>query len=259
MKILMIGDIIGKPGYHAVHNSIKRIQKDHSVDFIVANGENIAGGFGIQPNHLADLKRIGVNVVTSGNHVWSKKEVREVLQDPAFLRPANYPEENPGRGWGHYTIQNTSVAVINLMGRTFLYSIDCPFKKAEAVLKELPSQIRIILVDMHAEATSEKRAMGLFLDGRVSAVVGTHTHVMTADEEILPGGTGYLTDIGMCGALHSVIGMRKDEVLQRFLTGAPQRLAVADGPPFLFQAVLLDVDDSNGKCRSIQRIREIFS
>lgn len=256
MKILLIGDIIGKPGFHAVHNSMKRVKKEHAVDFTVANGENIAGGFGIQPNHFRDLQHAGVDVVTSGNHVWSKKEVAEILDEPAFLRPANYPDENPGHGWGIYDCKGVPVAVMNLMGRTFLYPIDCPFKKADAILSEIGDRAKVIVVDMHGEATSEKRAMGLYLDGRVSSVTGTHTHVMTADEEVLPGGTAYLTDIGMSGSPNSVIGMRKEEVLHRFLKGSPARFVVADTPPYLLQAAVVDVDEQTGKARSIIRIRE---
>lgn len=260
MNILIIGDIIGKPGRHAVHNCIGRVKTDYSIDFTVANGENLAGGTGIQPDSFKALVETGVEVVTSGNHIWSKKEVKEILgRDPRLLRPHNYPQENPGSGLGLYDCKGTPIAVLNLMGRVFMYPIDCPFKAADRALSEIKGKAKIVIVDMHCEATSEKRAMGWYLNGRVSSVTGSHTHIMTADEEILPGGTAYLTDIGMSGSPNSVIGMKQQQVLSRFLTGAPARFEVSEELPYLFQAVVVSVDKETGKATKIERIRQLVN
>ncbi len=260
MNILLIGDIIGKPGRHAVHNCLGRIKADHSIDFVIANGENIANGTGIQPESFKGLIDMGVDVVTTGNHIWSKKESREILgKDDRLLRPHNYPSENPGTGMGVYDCKGTPIAVLNLMGRVFMYPIDCPFKSADKALAQIGGKAKIIMVDMHCEATSEKRAMGWYLNGRVSSVTGTHTHVMTADEEILPGGTAYLTDIGMSGSPNSIIGMKQQQVLSRFLTGAPSRFEVSEELPYLLQAVVVSVDKETGKATKIERIRQIVN
>jgi metallophosphoesterase (TIGR00282 family) len=260
MNILLIGDIIGKPGRHAVHNCIGKVKTDYSIDFIIANGENIANGTGIQPDSFKTLIDMGVDVVTSGNHIWSKKEVKEILgRDPRLLRPHNYPSENAGTGLGIYDCKGTPIAVLNLMGRVFMYPIDCPFKSADKAIEQVQGKAKIIIVDMHCEATSEKRAMGWHLNGRVSSVTGTHTHVMTADEEILPGGTAYLTDIGMSGSPNSVIGMKQQQVLSRFLTGAPARFEVSEELPYLFQAVVVSVDKETGKATKIERIRQLVN
>lgn len=260
MNILLIGDIMGKPGRHAVHNCIGKVKTDYSIDFIIANGENIANGTGIQPDSFKNLIDMGVDVVTSGNHIWSKKEVKEILgRDPRLLRPHNYPSENAGTGLGIYDCKGTPIAVLNLMGRVFMYNIDCPFKSADKAIEQIQGKAKIIMVDMHCEATSEKRAMGWYLNGRVSSVTGTHTHVMTADEEILPGGTAYLTDIGMSGSPNSVIGMKQQQVLSRFLTGAPARFEVSEELPYLFQAVVVSVDKENGKATKIERIRQLVN
>jgi metallophosphoesterase (TIGR00282 family) len=260
MNILLIGDIMGKPGRHAVHNCIGKVRSEHAIDFIIANGENIANGTGIQPDSFRGLLDMGVDVVTTGNHIWSKKEVREILgKDDRLLRPHNYPSENPGSGLGVYDCKGTPIAVLNLMGRVFMYPIDCPFKTADKALEQVASKAKIVMVDMHCEATSEKRAMGWYLNGRVSSVTGTHTHVMTADEEILPGGTAYLTDIGMSGSPNSVIGMKQQQVLSRFLTGAPARFEVSEELPYLFQAVVVSVDKETGKATKIERIRQIVN
>jgi 2',3'-cyclic-nucleotide 2'-phosphodiesterase len=261
MNILFIGDIIGKPGRHAVHNCLTRVKTDYSIDFIVANGENAAGGIGIQPDIFKNLMEIGIDVLTSGNHIWGKKEVREILgHDARLLRPHNYPSENPGTGLGIFDCKGVPVAVLNLMGRTFInIPLDCPFKTADRAISEVQSKAKIILVDIHCEATSEKRAMGWHLDGRVSAVIGTHTHIMTADEEILPGGTAYLTDVGMSGSPNSIIGMKKEQVLQRFVTGTPVRFEVSEELPYLFQAVVVSVDKETGKATKIERIRQFVN
>jgi metallophosphoesterase (TIGR00282 family) len=261
MNILLIGDIMGKPGRHAVHQCMTRVRNDHAIDFVVANGENLASGSGIQPDSFKNLVDAGVDVVTSGNHVFGKKEVREILgRDARLLRPHNYPSENPGSGLGLYDCKGTPIAVLNLMGRTFInISLDCPFKTADKALSEIQGKAKIILVDMHCEATSEKRAMGWYLDGRVSSVTGTHTHIMTADEEILPKGTAYLTDIGMSGSPNSIIGMKQPQVLSRFLTGAPSRFEVSEELPYLFQAVVVSVDKETGKATKIERIRQVVN
>ncbi|HVM32052.1 MAG TPA: TIGR00282 family metallophosphoesterase [bacterium] len=260
MNILLIGDIIGKPGRHAVHNCMTRVKNDHAIDFVIANGENIANGTGIQPDSFRQLLEAGVDVVTSGNHIWAKKEVREILgKDARLLRPHNYPSDNPGSGLGIYDCKGTPIAVLNLMGRVFMYPIDCPFKTADRALEQIQGKAKIIMVDMHCEATSEKRAMGWYLNGRVSSVTGTHTHVMTADEEILPGGTAYLTDIGMSGSPNSVIGMKQEQVLHRFITGSPARFEVSETMPYLFQAVVVSVDKETGKATKIERIRQLVN
>jgi 2',3'-cyclic-nucleotide 2'-phosphodiesterase len=260
MNILLIGDIIGKPGRHAVHNCIGKVKSDHSIDFIIANGENIANGTGIQPDSFKNLIDMGVDVVTSGNHIWSKKEAREILgRDLRLLRPHNYPSENPGSGLGIFDCKGTPIAVLNLIGRVFMQPVDCPFKSADKALEQIQGKAKIIIVDMHCEATSEKRAMGWHLNGRVSSVTGTHTHIMTADEEILPGGTAYLTDIGMSGSPNSVIGMKQQQVMSRFLTGAPARFEVSEELPYLFQAVVVSVDKETGKATKIERIRQLVN
>ncbi len=261
MNILIIGDIIGKPGRHAVHNCMERVKKDYTIDFTVANGENIAGGTGIQPDSFKGLLDTGVDVVTSGNHIWSKKEVKEIIgRDARLLRPHNYPSDAPGSGLGIFDCKGTPVAVLNLMGRTFInIPLDCPFKTADRALSEIQGKAKVIIVDMHGEATSEKRAMGWHLNGRVSSVTGSHTHIMTADEEILPGGTAYLTDIGMSGSPNSVIGMKQPQVLQRFITGMPARFEVSEELPYLFQAAVVSVDKETGKATKIERIRQLVN
>jgi hypothetical protein len=257
MNILFIADIVGKPGRHAVHQVMTRVKAEHNVDFTVANGENVASGSGIAPEQFHALLDCGVDVVTSGNHTWSKKDVLTILgKDPRLLRPHNYPPENPGSGLGVFDCKGTPVAVLNLMGRVYLYPIDCPFKAADRALNELAGRAKVVLVDMHAEATSEKRAMGWHLDGRVSAVLGTHTHIQTADEEVLPGGTAYLTDAGMCGSPNSVIGVKKELALRKFLLGTPVRFEVSEEMPYLFEGAVIGVDPSTGKATGIKRLRE---
>ena len=250
MRILMIGDIIGNPGRRAVKSLLPVLRKEHSVDMVIANGENLAGGFGITLETAYELLESGVDVITSGNHVWDKKEMIPHMDEGLpILRPANYPDA-PGRGW----LVHGDVMVINLMGRVFMPALDCPFRTANEILKEVGGERPgAIVVDFHAEATSEKQALGWYLDGRVSAVVGTHTHVGTVDARILPRGTACLSDVGMTGAVDSVIGSDPEAVLQRFLTGLPQRLTVATGP-VMMNSVLLDVDVQSGKARSIERL-----
>jgi hypothetical protein len=247
----MIGDVIGKPGRDAVRALLPDLKQEKSIDFVICNGENTAGGYGITADTASELLESGVDVLTSGNHIWDKKEIIPLMDGGLpLIRPANYPDA-PGKGYIH---QN-GVTVVNLMGRVFMASLDCPFRTADALLERLreEGQSKVIIVDFHAEATSEKQAMGWYLDGRVSAVLGTHTHVGTVDAKILPQGTAYLTDVGMTGPSESVIGSDKEAVLERFLTSLPNRLSVADGPCML-NAALVEVDEDTGKASSIERI-----
>lgn len=247
----MIGDIIGQPGRRAIRKIVPDLRSEYNIDLVIANGENTAGGFGITLDTAYELLDSGVDILTSGNHIWDQKEIIPHMDEGLpLLRPANYPEA-PGRG---YLIQD-NVMVINLMGRVFMPALDCPFRTASALLKtaEAEGAPKIKIVDFHAEATSEKQGMGWYLDGRVSAVLGTHTHVGTVDARVLPKGTAYLTDVGMTGPVNSVIGSDMDAVLDRFLTGLPQRLSVASGP-VMMNAALVEVDPESGEAQSIQRI-----
>ncbi len=255
MKILFISDIIGQPGRRAVRELLPSLIEDYRTDMVIANCENAAAGFGVTREIVEELYRCRIDVLTSGNHVWDKKEVLEFVEDyETLLRPANYPDGAPG--FGSVVMPCPSglqVGVINLIGRIFMRPLDCPFKTAEKEIDKLRRKTKIILVDMHAEATSEKQAMGWFLDGRVSAVIGTHTHVQTADEQILHQGTAYITDAGMTGPVDSIIGTKKDAVLERFLKQMPNKFDVAKGDVRL-QGVLITIDESTGKSLGIERI-----
>lgn len=255
MRILMIGDVIGKPGRDAVRRVLPGLREEKNIDLVIANGENAAGGFGLTVDTASDLLDSGVDVLTSGNHIWDKREFIPYLDDVRddglpVVRPANYPDA-PGVG----VIRRRGVAVVNLMGRVFMTPLDCPFRTADQLLDELRNEepTPVVVVDFHAEATSEKQAMGWYLDGRVSGVFGTHTHVGTVDARILPGGTAYLTDVGMTGPVDSVIGSDTSLVLDRFLTSMPQRLEVAKGP-CTFNAVLVEVDENTGRSSSVERV-----
>lgn len=257
MRILMIGDIVGRPGRNAVKEQLQTIRQELNLDMIVANGENAAGGNGITPELAKELFGFGIDVMTMGNHVWDKKEIISYIdKENRILRPANYPPGTPGKGVGIFNIKGTNVAVINLSGRVYLPPLDCPFRMADKLIKEVGEQAKIVLVDFHAEATSEKIAMGWYLDGRASVVVGTHTHVQTADERVLPEGTAYITDLGMTGPLNSVLGVKTDLIIQKFLTQMPVRFEVADGQ-YQFNAVLVEVEDDTGKAVSIERVSNI--
>ncbi len=238
----------------AVQDILPGLRSEYGIDLVIANVENVAHGIGTTTRLADELLEQGIDVMTSGNHIWAHKEIIPYLEnDKPIMRPLNYPQGVPGKG---YVIKD-NVAVINLIGRTFMSSYDCPFRAAEKLLGELGETPKIKIIDFHAEATSEKVALGRYFDGRVSAVLGTHTHVGTIDARILSGGTAYVTDIGMTGPLESVIGDNTDEVIQRFLTGIPNRLVVASGP-VIFTAMLLDIDDTTGKAKSIERIyREV--
>src|SRR5436305_10440215 len=252
-RILFVADVVGQPGRDAVKAIVPALKQELQPHLTVLNGENAAGGFGLTAKLVAELKGAGADVITSGNHVFAQKEfVADLPKLERVLRPANYPPPAPGQGWCTLEVSGHQVLVMNLIGRIFLDSLDDPFRAADAILSAHP-ETRIAFCDMHAEATSEKTAMGWYLDGRVSAVVGTHTHIPTADARVLPKGTAYVTDVGMVGPRDGCIGMDKDIVLQRFLTGVPNRFAVASGP-VTFNSVLVNIDASTGRATSIQRI-----
>lgn len=255
MKVLFVGDIVGKPGRRAIRELLPKVVGDCRVDLVIANCENSAAGFGVTRDIVEELYNSHIDILTSGNHIWDKKEIIEFMDDyETLLRPANYPAKVPGAGAVIMpTAAGVYVGVLNLAGRVFMQPLDCPFVKAKSEVAELRKKTKIIVVDIHAEATSEKKALGWYLDGEVSAVLGTHTHVQTADEEILPGGTAYLTDVGMTGSFDSVIGVRKEASIERFLTGMPNRFEAPKGDIRL-QAVLVDIDSDTGKANSIERI-----
>jgi len=260
VKILFIGDIFGRPGRNIVREKLKGLVREHSIDLVLANGENAAAGFGITPSLAEDLFDLGIDVMTTGNHIWDKREIIDYFNSadgnphsPArrLLRPANYAPELPGHGIYEGQKNDVPYAVINLQGRVFMTSNDDPFRKADELLKQIKA--KIVFVDIHAEATSEKIALGWYLDGRVTAVVGTHTHVPTADDRVLPGGTAYITDVGMTGPYDGVIGVNKEQIITRFLNNMPARFEPATGDARLC-AVVVDADDATGMARSVNRI-----
>ena len=254
MRILFIGDIVGKPGRRAVRELLPVIIEERRIDFTIANCENSAAGFGVTADIVEELYRAHIHVLTSGNHIWDKKEVMEFMDDcEMLLRPANYPQGVPGRGSVVVPAPDgTPVAVLNLAGRVFMSPLDCPFRTADRELEALSRKAKVIIVDMHAEATSEKIAMGWYLDGRVSAVLGTHTHVQTADDRVLPKGTAYLTDVGMTGPFDSVIGIQKDSIMQRFLLQIPNKFDIAKGDVRL-QGAVVDVA-ADGRVAGLERL-----
>ncbi len=254
MKILMVGDVIGRPGRAAFARYTPKLKKEKAIDLVVVNGENAAGGKGLTESVFDELVRAGADIVTSGNHIWDKKEVAAIIdREPYLVRPGNYPEGVPGRGWCEYPWRSVNLGVMNLAGRVFMPPVDCPFQRVEAMLREM-KDCGVILLDFHAETTSEKIAMGWYLDGRVSAVVGTHTHVQTADERILPGGTAFISDLGMVGPMNSVLGVKTDIILQKFTTGLPTRFELADGP-CVYSALLVEIDEASGRAVSLERIQ----
>lgn len=259
MRILMIGDVVGRPGKHAVSQIVPRLVREQSIDLVIANAENVAAGSGLTPQNFRKLLNQGVDCCTMGDHIYRRRELTgELAHSPHIVKPANFPAEAPGRTFTVLEARNgVPVGVISLIGRTFMNTrADCPFHAADRVLDELPSDVQVIVVDVHAEATAEKVALGWHLDGRVSAVVGTHTHVPTADECILPGGTAYLTDVGMTGPHDSVLGRDKRAVLQSLITGVPHPYAVATRDVRL-RAALIDIDAASGRARQIERVCEI--
>ncbi|HCK76066.1 MAG TPA: TIGR00282 family metallophosphoesterase [Gammaproteobacteria bacterium] len=258
MKILFIGDVVGKSGRRALRRFLPELQDETEAELTVVNAENAAGGFGVTAGVLEELlEQSQIDVLTSGNHIWDKREALDLIQEePRLLRPHNYPEDTPGSGWIVATASNgVRVGVLNIMGTVFMHpTLDCPFSSAHLAIEKRPSDVQVVLVDFHAEATSEKVAMGWYLDGRASAVVGTHTHVPTADERVLPQGTAHISDVGMTGCYNSVIGMEKAGVLKRFVERVPARFEVASGPASVC-GVILDIDETTGKSRSIARVR----
>ena len=254
MKILMIGDVVAKPGRVAVLERIQDLREQHQIDFATMNAENLAGGFSVTPSLCEQLFAAGINVMTSGNHIFDKKEAIDYIRkQPRLLRPANYPPNTPGSGHWEGEVNGVRVAVMNVMGRVFMPPSDDPFRIIDQTLASLSADTKVRIVDVHAEATSEKVAMGWHLDGRVSAVVGTHTHVQTADEHILPEGTAYLTDLGMTGSYAGVIGMNKADVIARFTSVIARRAEHASGQVRICAAVI-DIDETNGRARSIERL-----
>ncbi|MBI2203101.1 MAG: TIGR00282 family metallophosphoesterase [Candidatus Rokubacteria bacterium] len=254
MKVLMIGDVYGEPGRSAVQRLLPGLRQEHKIDLTVVNVENAAGGFGVTPALARAFLDQGADVMTSGNHIWDKKEIVDyITKENLLLRPANYPVGTPGVGYVAVKAGPHKIGVINLMGRVFMHPIDCPFRKADEIIAELRRETPVILVDMHAEATSESVAMGWYLDGRVSAVVGTHRHVQTADERVLPGGTAYITDLGLTGPTDGVIGVDRDQIIQRFLTQMPIRFETAKGPVKL-HAVVITIDPDTGRASDIKRL-----
>ena len=254
MKIMLTGDVVGRPGRRAFQKYTPKLRQERQIDVVVVNGENSAGGKGITRKSLDELYHGGADIVTSGNHVWDKKDVLEFIdREPFLVRPANYPEGAPGKGSCIYPFRSKNIGVMNLSGRTFMPVLDCPFQKAEELLRELTPVCDVLILDFHAEATSEKMAMGWYLDGRVNCIVGTHTHIQTADERILPGGTAYITDLGMVGSWNSVLGVCTDIVLDKFTKALPVRFDLANGPN-VYSAVILEIDDMSNKTTAIERV-----
>ncbi len=258
MKILMIGDIVGRPGRNMVHNMVPHLKEKFNIDFVIANGENSAGGNGITRETADEILSSGVDCITGGNHIWDKKDIVDWIDsEPRLIRPANYPPGTPGKGYAIFDLGGgVKLAVINLSGRVFMPPMDCPFQKIDSLLKILDSQTDLIVVDFHAEATSEKMAFGYYVDGRVSSVVGTHTHIQTADARILPHGTAYISDVGMTGPYESVLGVSKELSIASIMTLMPQRFEVAKGYAQL-NAVVIEFNTATGKAKSIDNIQEI--
>jgi len=254
MKLLLIGDVVGKPGRAALLDRLQDLKEQHAIDFAVMNAENVAGGFSITAAIADLLFSSGIDVMTSGNHIFDKHEAIDYIQrQPRLLRPANYPPDTPGKGMWVGDIKGVRICVINLLGRVFMHPVDDPFRTVNELLTSVPDEVKVRVLDMHAEATSEKAAMGWFLDGRVSAVYGTHTHVQTADERILHEGTAYITDLGMTGSYGGVIGMKKGDVINRFMSPIHRRCDHSKAEVRICGAVV-DVDEETGRARSIERI-----
>ena len=261
IRIAMIGDIVGRPGRKILQEKLPWLIDAHHLDAVIVNGENAAGGFGITPEIAEDIFQCGVDVITSGNHIWDQKKIEPYIEDqPRLLRPANYPTGNKGRGDVIISSKNVpeiKIGVISLSGRIFMGPLDCPFQTVVPLIEKMQAETKVVIIDFHAEATSEKMAMAWYLDGRVSVLAGTHTHVQTADERLLPGGTAYITDLGMTGPMDSVIGMKEDRVISKFLTARPNRFEVASGNIQL-HGVLIEVDEEQGVAQRIARIKLKF-
>ena len=253
-----MGDIIGPTGLQVFAKKLPSLREKYKVDSVIVNGENIAkNGRGIVPQDMEALKELGVDVVTSGNHVWAKNNIHAYLENNTdLLRPANYPSQCPGKGSTIFSVKNVPISVVSIQGRVFIKDLtECPFRTMQTLLSYLNSQTPIVIVDFHAEATAEKQGLAFFLDGKVSAVLGTHTHVQTADERILPGGTAFISDVGMVGSLNSMIGFKKESALRAMITQMPSRFEVDDEPPFVLGGVVITVDTESGKAQEIERIR----
>lgn len=259
MRILMLGDITSRPGRRAVNEMLHKIILENNIDFVIANGENAAGGNGITREIADELFLAGIDVLTMGNHVWDKKEIFAFIdKESRILRPANYPPGTPGTGWGVFRLKNNQkIGIISLAGRVFMSEqLDCPFRTLENIINVLNKETRNIIVDFHAEATSEKQALSWYFDGQISAVCGTHTHVLTGDARILPRGTAYITDLGMTGPYNSVLGVKPDIVIRKFLTQLPQKFEIANGP-WQINGAILELDENTGKAISISTISEV--
>ena len=255
MNILAVGDIVGLIGIKELKEKLPKVKEQNKIDFIVVNGENAAEGMGITESNFKDILSSGADCVTMGNHTWGKKDIFKFINEPKLIRPANYPKGVCGKGYNIYTVNNKKIAVINLLGRAEMNIMtDNPFEVGKNIINKIKNNVDIIIVDFHAEATAEKKAMGYYLDGEITILFGTHTHVQTADEQILEKGTAYITDIGMTGPKDSVIGMDKDVALKRFITALPERYKIADGKEAMFNSVMFTINDKTNKVESITRI-----
>jgi len=263
LRILFLGDVVGRPGRRAVAAFLQEVSRwplERRPGIVIANAENASGGRGLDPRGADELRDAGVDVLTSGNHIWQKREIIPYLEESGrLIRPANFAPGTPGRGWTVWRPpgDGATVGIVNVIGRVFMGPADCPFRAVDDALAALPPACKVVVVDMHGEATSEKVAMGRYLDGRASLVIGTHTHVQTADDTVLPGGTAYLTDAGMCGPAESVLGVRVDRVIERFLSQMPNRFDVAGGPVWV-QGAIVDVDPDSGRASAIERVHELI-
>ncbi len=258
MKILFIGDIIGRPGRTITASLLPELKKEFSPDVVIANGENSAAGVGITKKVYDELMDMGIDVITMGNHIWDRKEfLPDIASCPNLVRPANYPEGVPGKGYDVYSSKGIKYGVVNLVGRVFMSCINDPFQTANDIVQKIKHETHIIFIDFHGEATSEKNALAWYLDGKVSAVIGTHTHIQTADERILPKGTAFITDAGMVGAYDSIIGVQKEQIIKRFLLSMPERFEPEDKGPGIFNGLVIDIDES-GKAREIKRIYKVI-
>lgn len=258
MKILFIGDIVGRPGRTILKGILPGLKKEFSPDVVIANGENSAAGVGITKKVYDELLNCGIDVITMGNHIWDRKEfMNDIASCPNLVRPANYPDGVPGPGYGIFSAAGVKYGVTNLLGRVFMPCMNCPFVASGIVIEKMKVETPIMILDFHAEATSEKNALAWYLDGKVSAVIGTHTHIQTSDERILPKGTAFITDLGMVGAYESVIGMEKGAIIKRFLVGLPERFEPEKKGPGIFNGIIIDINDKTGKAQEVTRINRV--